>query len=156
MLHLPEYWHACQYPCHIGDPLHYLGKLNNISCLQYLFNIAGVMDLSRSDLLSVDTEKMLHCFTVNAVGPLLTVQQLLLNGLLGNGTTIANMTSKMGSIADNSSGGAYAYRASKAALNQISKSMSIDLKDQGMTVVILHPGEKLLPNIVMSQLSSTP
>lgn len=47
----------------------------------------------------------------------------------------------MGSIADNGSGGKYAYRASKTALNQITKSMSIDLQSQGITCMLLHPGE---------------
>lgn len=45
----------------------------------------------------------------------------------------------MGSIADNSSGGSYAYRASKAALNSISKSMAMDLKEKGVTVIVMHP-----------------
>jgi NAD(P)-dependent dehydrogenase (short-subunit alcohol dehydrogenase family) len=46
----------------------------------------------------------------------------------------------MGSIADNSSGGSYAYRASKAALNSISKSMAMDLKEKGVTAIVMHPG----------------
>ena len=50
------------------------------------------------------------------------------------------MTSRMGSIADNSSGGSYGYRMSKAALNIAGKSLAIDLKPQGIAVVILHPG----------------
>jgi len=50
------------------------------------------------------------------------------------------MSSRVGSIADNSSGGSYAYRASKAALNSISKSMAMDLKDRGVVVVMMHPG----------------
>ena len=50
------------------------------------------------------------------------------------------MSSRVGSIADNSTGGSYAYRASKAALNSISKSMAVDLKDKGVLIVIMHPG----------------
>ena len=53
---------------------------------------------------------------------------------------IALQSSRMGSIADNGSGGGYGYRASKAALNAIGKSLSLDLKDKGIVVVILHPG----------------
>jgi NAD(P)-dependent dehydrogenase (short-subunit alcohol dehydrogenase family) len=49
-------------------------------------------------------------------------------------------SSRVGSIADNSSGGSYAYRASKAALNSIGKSMAMDLKEKGVTVVMMHPG----------------
>lgn len=50
------------------------------------------------------------------------------------------MSSRVGSIADNDSGGSYAYRASKAALNSIGKSMAADLKGKGVVVVLMHPG----------------
>ena len=50
------------------------------------------------------------------------------------------MSSRVGSISDNSSGGSYAYRASKAALNSIGKSMAVDLKEKGVVVVLMHPG----------------
>lgn len=79
-------------------------------------------------------------FAVNTYGPLLLTQALLPNLLKASSPRIGNMSSRVGSIADNSSGGSYAYRASKAALNSISKSMAVDLKDQGVTVVLMHPG----------------
>lgn len=50
------------------------------------------------------------------------------------------MSSRVGSIADNSSGGSYAYRASKAALNSVGKSLAVDLKEKGVVVVLMHPG----------------
>ena len=50
------------------------------------------------------------------------------------------MSSRVGSISDNSSGGSYAYRASKAALNSVGKSMAVDLKEKGVVVVLMHPG----------------
>ena len=53
---------------------------------------------------------------------------------------IAIITSKMGSIDDNKRGGSYIYRSSKAAVNMVGKSLSVDLKLQGITTVILHPG----------------
>lgn len=53
---------------------------------------------------------------------------------------------QMGSLEDNGSGGSYAYRASKAAVNQVTKSLSIDLADRGITVALLHPGELVTPN----------
>ena len=62
---------------------------------QYLFNIAGKADMTRAGLESIDAERMLDCFQTNTIGPLLTVQQLLENKLLGSGSTIANMTSKV-------------------------------------------------------------
>ena len=75
---------------------------------------------------------------VNAFAPMRVIEALL--GNLSSGSKIANITSRMGSIADNDSGGRYGYRASKAALNALSKSLAIDLKPQGIAVAILHPG----------------
>ena len=66
-----------------------------MTTLQYLFNIAGITDTTRADLTSIDAERMLKCFQVNAIGPLLVVKNLLEVGLLGKGSTIANMTSKV-------------------------------------------------------------
>ena len=56
-----------------------------------------------------------------------------------NGCTVL----QMGSMEDNTSGGSYAYRASKAALNAVTKSMALDLEDKGITVELLHPGDVL-------------
>ena len=53
---------------------------------------------------------------------------------------IANVTSKMGSVADNTSGGCYSYRSTKSALNMVTKSMSLDLAGRGICAVVLHPG----------------
>jgi NAD(P)-dependent dehydrogenase (short-subunit alcohol dehydrogenase family) len=96
-------------------------------------------------------------FAVNTYGPLLLTQALLPNILKASSPKIGNMvssatmeqlsnflirmqSSRVGSIADNSSGGSYAYRASKAALNSIGKSMAMDLKEKGVTVIMMHPG----------------
>lgn len=57
-----------------------------------------------------------------------------------NRTVIANISAVLGSIGDNLSGGYYAYRASKTALNQVSKSMSVDLRKEKILVTMLHPG----------------
>jgi len=86
---------------------------------------------------------MLEVFQTNAIGPLLTVQQLRKHALLGGSkgsTIIANVTSKVGSVADNGSGGGYAYRSSKSALNIITKSLSIDLASEHIISTLLHPG----------------
>lgn len=66
--------------------------------LQYLFNVAGVADKTRADLHAIDAERMLECFQTNAVGPLIVVQQLLDNGMLGSGSTVANLTSKVNQV----------------------------------------------------------
>jgi len=75
---------------------------------------------------------------VNAYGPLRVTTTLLPQ--LKEGSKIANITSRMGSIADNTSGNYYGYRASKAALNAFGKSLAEDLKPQGICVAQLHPG----------------
>ena len=77
-------------------------------------------------------------FEVNALAPLRLASVLTSN--LSVGSWIALMTSRMGSIADNTSGGSYGYRMSKAALNIAGKSLAIDLKPRGIAVAILHPG----------------
>jgi NAD(P)-dependent dehydrogenase (short-subunit alcohol dehydrogenase family) len=75
---------------------------------------------------------------VNALAPLRTVRALSEN--LGKGSKVALVTSRMGSIADNSSGGYYGYRMSKAALNAAGMSLARDLAPAGVAVAILHPG----------------
>jgi NAD(P)-dependent dehydrogenase (short-subunit alcohol dehydrogenase family) len=77
-------------------------------------------------------------FEVNALAPLLVTDAL--RERLGRGARVAFITSRMGSIDDNSSGGAYGYRMSKAALNMAAKSLAVDLRGQGVAVAILHPG----------------
>lgn len=77
-------------------------------------------------------------FEVNALAPLRVTAALLPN--LGEGARIAMISSRMGSIADNSSGGSYGYRASKTALNMMAVSLAHDLKDRSIWVGILHPG----------------
>ena len=94
----------------------------------------------------MDAEEMMHVFKINTVGPLLVTQQLLKNGLIGDpakgkgGALVGNVTSKVGSVDDNGSGKGYAYRAPKAALNIVNKSMSIDLEDRNVQCLLLHPG----------------
>lgn len=90
-------------------------------------------------LRDVTAEEMMALFQTNTVGPLLVTQALLARGLLQKGSTVANVTSKMGSI-DDSSGGTYAYRASKAALNCVTVQMDHDLQDQSIRCTVLHPG----------------
>ena len=83
-------------------------------------------------------------FTINTIGPLLVAQEFVKKDLLIASTTtntpiISILTSKVGSIDDNGSGGSYAYRSSKSAVNIIAKSLSIDLHGIA-SVVLLHPG----------------
>lgn len=107
--------------------------------IDVLLNNAGVMGAQRS-LAELELGDLVRCFEVNAVAPLAMSRDLLTNLRAGDGRLLLQMTSRMGSIADNSSGGAYAYRASKAALNALNKSLAIDLREQGFRCVVLHPG----------------
>ncbi|KAL1605352.1 hypothetical protein SLS60_004900 [Paraconiothyrium brasiliense] len=109
--------------------------------IDILLNIAGAMSLPAKDSLEAVTLQGLEkTFGVNTYGPLLLTQALLPYVLLAKEPKVVVMSSRMGSIADNSSGGQYAYRASKAAVNAIFKSLAVDLERKGVAVVLLHPG----------------
>ena len=104
--------------------------------IDILINNAGI--LHRDKLDSVTSESMLDQFKTNTIGPLLVSKKLLPN--MNPDSKIINITSSMGSIEENTSGNYYGYRASKAALNMVTKSMALDLKPRGITVVAIHPG----------------
>lgn len=104
--------------------------------LDIVINNAGI--LADESLGSIDFASLERQFLVNAVGPVKTTQALLQN--LNDGAKIALVTSRMGSVSDNGSGGYYGYRMSKAALNAAGKSLSIDLKPKNIAVCLLHPG----------------
>jgi NAD(P)-dependent dehydrogenase (short-subunit alcohol dehydrogenase family) len=109
--------------------------------IDLLLNIAGVMPPSQKDSISTITlETLEKTFAVNTFGPLLLTQYLLPYLLLAKEPKVAVMSSRMGSISDNSSGGQYAYRASKSAVNSVFKSLSVDLREKSVAVVLLHPG----------------
>jgi NAD(P)-dependent dehydrogenase (short-subunit alcohol dehydrogenase family) len=101
-----------------------------------LVNNAGI--LARESLDELDFEGMRRQFEVNALAPLRVTRALLPN--LGEGSKVAIITSRMGSIADNGSGGYYGYRMSKAAVNMAGVSLSRDLGERGIAVLLLHPG----------------
>lgn len=86
----------------------------------------------------LDPASIVRGFAVNAMGPLLAVDTL--KSRLNPGARVLLITSRMGSIADNDSGGSYAYRMSKAALNMAGKTLSLDLKPLGVSVALIHPG----------------
>lgn len=79
-------------------------------------------------------------FNVNTVGPLRVIEAMLPNVRKGDNAKIVNVTSKMGSIADNQSGGSYAYRMSKCALNMATRSLAADLTGDGIVTFVIHPG----------------
>ena len=107
-----------------GAPLD--GVILNAGILQSM----GLMDL--------DPAGIRRQFEVNALAPLLLARALV--DQMPSGAKLVLMTSRMGSIDDNSSGGSYGYRMSKVALNMAGKSLAIDLESRGIAVAILHPG----------------
>jgi NAD(P)-dependent dehydrogenase (short-subunit alcohol dehydrogenase family) len=104
--------------------------------IDLLINNAGVFH--NESLGDIDYNSIQQQFLINAEAPLRVTETLL--GNLAAGAKIAFITSRMGSIADNTSGGYYGYRMSKAALNAAAMSLARDLKPRGIAVAILHPG----------------
>lgn len=107
--------------------------------LDILINNAGIGGRGRG-LGGLDFERIERCWRTNSLAPLRLTEALLPRLRAGRRKLIVNMTSRMGSIADNGSGGSYGYRASKAALNMFARSLAIDLAPEGFTCVVLHPG----------------
>lgn len=97
---------------------------------------AGILEGNRLE--NLDSDSLRRQFEVNALAPLRLVTALLPN--LQAGSKLALMTSRMGSIDDNSSGSSYGYRMSKVALNMAGRSLAIDLRSRGIAVALLHPG----------------
>jgi len=104
--------------------------------IDLLINNAGV--LGRESLNDWDPNTIDYQFRVNALGSLLVTQALLPR--MTSSSKIALISSRMGSMEDNSSGGYYGYRMSKAALNAAGVSMANDLKPKGIAVGVFHPG----------------
>ena len=107
--------------------------------IHHLWLNAGVLE--REKLGGIDQagfDSLRRQFEVNTLGPLRVAQALLDN--LASGSKVAIMTSRMGSMGDNDSGGYYGYRASKAAVNAVGKSLAVDLKPRGVAVFLMHPG----------------
>jgi NAD(P)-dependent dehydrogenase (short-subunit alcohol dehydrogenase family) len=101
-----------------------------------LINNAGLF--TNETVANMSLEGIRQQMEVNAIAPLNVTMNFL--PLMTEGSKVANITSRMGSIADNTSGGYFGYRASKAALNAIGKSLAIDLKPAGVAVAQIHPG----------------
>lgn len=104
--------------------------------IDVLINNAGI--LSRDEFGSIDYDDMMRQYMVNTLGPL-RVTEALRNNLV-SGSKIAIVSSRVGSIEDNGSGGYYGYRASKTAVNQVATNLMHEFKPRGIPVAILHPG----------------
>ena len=126
----------------IGDRGQILSLANSLrkEAIDLLLNNAGIFDSRRSKLGDTDYGTWEKFMRINVISPLMVCESFIEHVASSNFKKIAIMSSKMGSIDDNGSGGSYIYRSSKAALNAVMKSLSIDLKPRGISVAILHPG----------------
>jgi NAD(P)-dependent dehydrogenase (short-subunit alcohol dehydrogenase family) len=94
--------------------------------------------LTKETLDDLDFERIRRQYEVNTLGPLRVVKALLDN--LSNDAKVVIVTSRVGSIEDNGSGGNYGYRMSKAAVNMAGANLALDLKPRGIAVLLIHPG----------------
>ena len=110
-------------------------KLSGIN-LDCLIHNAGIYEFNSFE--NLDKKSILRQFEVNALSPIFLTQSL--KHLLKRSSKVAFITSRMGSIEDNTSGSSYGYRMSKVAMSMAAKSLSIDLSKEDIYVAILHPG----------------
>ncbi len=106
--------------------------------IDVLINNAGILRSTTLDNIEDELERYRAQFEVNSLGPLRVTQAL--SSQLRQGAKVIIVTSRMGSIADNTSGGAYGYRMSKSAVNSAGVSLAHALKPHGIAVALLHPG----------------
>lgn len=119
-----------------GDSIKHLEDTLGEQRIDILVNGAGIL---REDKLGeLDYDEMTEQFRVNTLGPLRVTEALLDN--LRKGSKVIIITSRVGSIKDNSSGGYYGYRASKTAVNQVGMNLKHELLPRGVAVALLHPG----------------
>jgi NAD(P)-dependent dehydrogenase (short-subunit alcohol dehydrogenase family) len=111
-------------------------QLSKLGSIDILINNSGVIGNKGSSIREIDFTEFNHVLNVNTLGPM-RICQLALQ-FMKSGAIISHITSQMGSIADNSGGGYYDYRISKAALNMFNKCLSIELPQ--ITCLVLHPG----------------
>ena len=124
-----------------------VGNLNDINVLSknlkdrtidVLINNAGIY---RSGTLgSVDPKAWIESFKINTIAPYILIEALISQIIKSDLKKIISITSKMGSIDDNTSGGSYIYRTSKTALNSMMRSLTHDLASKGISTLTLHPG----------------
>lgn len=108
--------------------------------IDILFNNAGIYGQSDAYFGNTDEDQWLKCFAINTIAPIKIMESFAQHVASSQLKIMATMSSKMASMADNSSGGSYVYRSSKAALNAAMTSAAIDLKVKHIKVAILHPG----------------
>ncbi len=108
--------------------------------IDLLINNAGTYGQDDAFFGNCSEARWLECFRINTIAPMKIMEAFVDHVADSQLKTMAAMTSKMGSMDDNGSGGSYVYRSSKAALNAVMKSAAIDLQARGIKIAILHPG----------------
>ncbi len=122
-----------------ADTIDALSNLVDDRSVDVLINNGATM-IGAGTIDDLNEDALFKSFDVNTVGPLRVSAALLDSLERSEEAKIVNITSKMGSIADNGSGGSYAYRISKTALNMATRSMAIDLEPRGIIAFVIHPG----------------
>lgn len=105
-----------------------------------LINNAAVWGGEHQSLKDLDFDEAMRTYQINALGPLRVTLALLPQLRRGEGRRVLHLTSGMGSIEDNSSGGSYGYRMAKAALNMMAKNLAIDLRGERIASAVINPG----------------
>ena len=125
----------------VGDSGQIKRLVNALSdeAIDLLINNAGIY-LPDYENGQISERTLIESFRINSIAPLIIAEAFADNLDKGSHKKIVNITSKMGSIDDNTSGGRYAYRSSKAALNMVTKSLAVDLAPRGISAIVLHPG----------------
>ena len=108
--------------------------------IDLLLNNAGVGGPPGQRIGGLDYAAWVRVLDTNTLGPMRVVETFLENVAKSRLEQVVTITSGMGSLEDNTSGGSYAYRSSKAAVNMVMKSLSIDLAARGITCVVVNPG----------------
>ncbi|MGI9950187.1 SDR family oxidoreductase [Vibrio hyugaensis] len=114
--------------------------VSELPAIDLLINNAGYYGPKGYGFGNTDIEEWRKVFEINTIAPLKLVESFYPLLQQGQAKKIACISSKVGSMTENTSGGGYIYRSSKAALNSVVKSLSNDLTDEGFTVLALHPG----------------
>lgn len=107
--------------------------------IDLLINNAGIFPMAAT-LPEIDFDNITRTLAVNTIGPMRVTRALLPNLRRGEAKKIVNITSNLGSIADNTDGQFYGYRESKAALNMFTRSLAAELRGDGFTCIVMNPG----------------
>jgi NAD(P)-dependent dehydrogenase (short-subunit alcohol dehydrogenase family) len=121
------------------DSIHHLAEALKGTPIDVLINNAGLHG-DRRPFGETDVALWMQIFAVNTVAPNQVLSALLENVIAGTQKKVANISSKVGSIGDGPGGGNYAYRSSKTALNMVMVNAAHELKNHGITILLIHPG----------------